>query len=217
MVKIIKNCKILFLAGLNTVYVFVKDPPTLHGYVRKKVDNTQHQCNNEVSEGRKDNEVAAWTSPNNGMEVISMCVVPVKLRHGDSGEILKACALLSSCSQFTFILEILLKRFCIKGRRTSITIKTLNGEVNNKSSVIGGLKVASSRNSSEDRLELSDTYTKKYWTLGRKNVATLSKLKQWVYLERTLDNINEDDNIYVGLLIGANCMKTMEPIDAILS
>ena len=91
-----------------------------------------------------------------------MCVVPVKLRYGDSGEILKACALLSSCSQFTFILEILLKRFCIKGRRTSITIKTPNGEVNNKSSVIGGLKVASSRNSSEDRLELSDTYTKKY-------------------------------------------------------
>ena len=32
------------------------------------------------------------------MELISMCVVPVKLRHGDSGETLKTYALLDSCS-----------------------------------------------------------------------------------------------------------------------
>ena len=57
-----------------------------------------------------------------------------------------------------FILERLPKRFGIKARRTSITIKTLNGKVTNKSSVIIGMKVASSRDSSEDWLELPDTY-----------------------------------------------------------
>ena len=46
------------------------------------------QCNSEVSEERKDGELAACAFLNTGMEVISMCVVPVKLRHGDSGEIL---------------------------------------------------------------------------------------------------------------------------------
>ena len=151
------------------------------------------------------------------MEVISMCVVPVKLRHGDSGKTLKTYALLDSCSQGTFILERLPKRFGIKGRRTSITIKTLNGEVTNKSSVISGMKVASSRDSSKDWLELPDTYTKKYLPVGKEDVATPSKLKNWGHLERILDKINEDDNISVGLLMGANCTKALEPIDVIPS
>ena len=103
----------------------------------------------------------------------------VKLRYGDSGKTLKTYALLDSCSQGTFILERLPERFGIKGRRTSITIKTLNGEVTNKSSVISGLKVASNRNSSEDWLEISDTYTKKCLPVGKEDVATLSKLEQW--------------------------------------
>ena len=50
----------------------------LHGYIRKKVDNTKHQCNSEVLEERKDREGAAYMSLNTGMEVISMCLVPVK-------------------------------------------------------------------------------------------------------------------------------------------
>ena len=195
----------------------MKHPTTLHGYIRKKVDNTQHQCNSEASEERKDGEVAACVSLNTGMEVIIMCVVPVKLRHGDSGKTLKTYALLDSCSQGTFILERLPKRFGIKGRRTSITIKTLNGEVTNKSSVISGMKVASSRGSSEDWLELPDTYTKKYLPVGKEDVATPSKLKNWGHLERILDEINEDDNIFVGLLIGANYAKALDPIDVILS
>ena len=194
-----------------------KHPTTLHGYIRKKVDNTQHQCNSDASEERKDGEVAACASLNTGMEVISMCVVPVKLRHGDSGKTLKTYALLDSCSQGTFILERLPKRFGIKGRRTSITIKALNGEVTNKSSVISGMKVASSRDGSEDWLELPDTYTKKYLPVGKEDVATPSKLKNWGHLERILDEINEDDNIFVGLLIGANCTKVLEPIDVIPS
>ena len=112
----------------------------------------------------------------------------------------------------------MLKWFGIKGRKTSINIKTLNGEATNKSSVINGLKVASSRNSSEDWLELPDTYTKKYLPAGKEDVATPSKLQKWDgHLERILDGINEDDNISVGLLIGANCTKAFEPIDVIPS
>ena len=49
-----------------------KHPITLHGYVRKKVDNTQHQCNSEESKERTDGKVAACASLNTGMKVISM-------------------------------------------------------------------------------------------------------------------------------------------------
>ena len=124
---------------------------------------------------------------------------------------------MDGCSQGTFILERLSKRFGIKGRRTSITMKTVNGEVTDNSSVISGLKVASSRNSSKDWPELPGTYTKKYLPIGKEDIATPSKLKQWGHLERVLDKINEDDNISVGLLIGANCTKALELIDVIPS
>ena len=70
-----------------------------------------------------------------------VCSSSKVIRHGDSGETLKTYSLLDSCSQGTFILERLPKRFVIKGKRTSITIKTLNGDVTNKLSVISGLKV----------------------------------------------------------------------------
>ena len=79
-----------------------KHPTTLHGYVRKKVNNTQHQCNKEASQERKDGEVAACASLNTGMEVKSICVVSVKLIHGDPCETLKTYARLDSCSQGTY-------------------------------------------------------------------------------------------------------------------
>ena len=61
-----------------------KHSTTLH--VRKKIDNTQHQCNSQASEERNDGEVAACASMNTDTDVISICVVPIKLRHGDSGK-----------------------------------------------------------------------------------------------------------------------------------
>ena len=75
--------------------------------------------------------------------------------------------------------------------------------------VICGLKVANSKNSSEDWLELPKTYTKQYLSVGKEDIVTTSKLKQWGHLKRILDKINEDGNISVGLLKGANCMKVL--------
>ena len=55
--------------------MFCKHPATPHSYVRKKVGNTQYQCNNETSEERKVDKVAACASLNTGTEVLNMCVV----------------------------------------------------------------------------------------------------------------------------------------------
>ena len=55
-----------------------KHPTALHGFVRKKVDDTQHQCDSEENEERKNGEVAACASFNTGIEVRSMCVVKTR-------------------------------------------------------------------------------------------------------------------------------------------
>ena len=49
-----------------------KHPATLHGSIRRKVDNYQHQCNSLACEERTDGEVAAFEPLNTSMEVITL-------------------------------------------------------------------------------------------------------------------------------------------------
>ena len=57
---------------------------------------------------------------------------------------MKTHALFESCSQVTFMLEKLLRDLGVNGQKTFITTKTVNDEVNNKTTLVEGLKVSSS-------------------------------------------------------------------------
>ena len=115
------------------------------------------------------------------------------------------------------MLETLINNLGVKGQKTSITTKTLNGEVTNKAMVVKGLKVTSGNGDSHDWLELPDIYAKKYLPVDKEYVATLSKLKQWKHLESIASKISPKEEISVGLLIGVKCAKALERIDIIPS
>ena len=53
--------------------------------------------------------------------------------------------------------------------------------------------------------------------VGKEDIATPSKLKQWKHLESTVGKISQNEDISVGLLIRANCAKALEPTDIIPS
>ena len=72
--------------------------------------------------------------------MISMCVIPVNLTYSCSGKIVKTHALLDSLSQGTFMLKKLLRDLGVNGQKTSMTIKTVNGKVNSKTTLVEGLK-----------------------------------------------------------------------------
>ena len=126
-----------------------------------------------------------------------MCVVPVNLTYGCSGKILKTHALLDSCSQGRFMLEKLLQDLGVNGEKTSITIKTVNGEVNNKTTFVEGLKVSSSRDEDGEWTEFPKTFTKRYLPVDQDDITTPSKLKQWKYLEGIMDKISKRDDMWV--------------------
>ena len=79
--------------------------------------------------------VARLYSINTSTDVISMCVVPIKVKYGNSGKILETHTLLDSCYQSIFILERLINNLGVKKQKTSITINILHGEVINKAIV----------------------------------------------------------------------------------
>ena len=146
----------------------------LHGYLRKKtaINSDKGLTDDEKNEGVK------CASVNTDTDIISMCVVPIKVQYGNSGKVLETHFLLDSCSQGTLILETLINNLSVKEQRTSITIKTLSGEVAKKAMVVKSLRVINGNSNSHDWLELPDAYTKKYLSADKEDVATASKLKQ---------------------------------------
>ena len=76
-------------------------------------------------------------------QVISMCVVPVRVKHSDSDKEVKTFELLNTCSQGTFVTEDLISKLAVSGVKTSINIKTLNGnQKQSSSSLVQGIMVS---------------------------------------------------------------------------
>ena len=70
--------------------------------------------------------------------VVSICIVPVKVRHFHSGKKIQTYAMLDWRSQGTFINTDLARKLNADGMKTTIKIKTLNGEDTHESKAISG-------------------------------------------------------------------------------
>ena len=68
--------------------------------------------------------------------VVSMCIVLVKVRHVHSRKEIQTYAVLDCCSQGTFINTDLARKLKAGGVKTTIKIKTLNGEDTQESEAI---------------------------------------------------------------------------------
>ena len=60
-------------------------------------------------------------------KVISMCIVPVKVKHEDGKDTITTYAMLDNCSQGSFIHN-LVKELGVHGMKTTLNLKTLHGE-----------------------------------------------------------------------------------------
>ena len=71
-----------------------------------------------------------------------MCVVPVMVWHKLSNRLVKTDAMLETCSQARFAKENLSSDLGIQGRKTSVMVKTINGEVTKSSEALEYVEVA---------------------------------------------------------------------------
>ena len=156
------------------------------------------------------------------LEVISICVVPLKVkleRHKLSNREVKTFAMLDTGSQVTFAKEKLSSDLGIQGKKTSVTVKTMNGEVTKSSESLEDLEVDQALNRKSERVwgKLTCPYTQEDLSVGSNEVATIDKLKSWDYLDEMKLEVNDNGNIEVTLLIGANRVKVLEPRKLIAS
>ena len=114
-----------------------------------------------------------------------MCIVPVIVQNKDSINEVQTDALLDSCSQGIFILDKLVKAKAVltSGRKTSVTIKTINEEQTSSLMVIEDLQVADINNVEGGWRDLPKIYTKPDLCVDNAHITRPSRLKQWKYLD----------------------------------
>ena len=62
---------------------------------------------------------------------------------------------------------------------------------------------------------MPSAFSKKEIPVDSCEIATARKLKKWDYLERISKELGDNEDINVDLLIGANCLEVLEPMEVI--
>ena len=94
----------------------------------------------------------------------------------------------------------------------------MNGGEIHLSAAVDGLEAASNNKSiNEQWIKLPKCYTTSDLPIDAKEVATKEKLAKWKYLDNISKKTCQYDNSKIGILIGANCSKTIESIEVIPS
>lgn len=138
-------------------------------------------------------------------------IVPVQIRHKGS-RVLKTYAFLDQGSTATFCTEDLAKRLNIRGRKTEYILHTMSQEQKVSSYVLSDLEVCGL--DGQDYIKLPNVYTHPDIPAKKTNIPQQKDLEKWSYLNRVhLPNVEAE----IGLLIGANAHKAMEPWEIINS
>ena len=151
-------------------------------------------------------------------KIISMCIAPVKIGHAGAKKEVSTLAMLDNCSHGTFMKESIQKNLVISGRKTKITMKTLNGKHNMESTVVTGLKVSKNVHGEGVRwLNFPATYTREALPADVEKVAIQEKAKKWNHLKIIAEKLSTETNMEIGFLIGTNCSKVLEPQEVLPS
>ena len=151
-----------------------------------------------------------------GSKIISMCIVPVKVEHGDSKGVITTYAMLDNCSQGSFIHDNLVKKLGVHGLKTTLNNKTLRGKKTENNMVEKNIKVTGMSDDCS-LLSLPKLYIRRKKPVVKEEIDTPAKIKEWKHLRSILNKIVQKDNLQVGLMISANCMKALEPTKIIHS
>ena len=98
-------------------------------------------------------------------------------------------------------------------------IKTLIGHETESSEIVKRLLVltAASQNEQQQWIKLPAAFSIKEIPVESCEIATSGKLQKWKYAEKIFGEINNNKNIKVEVLIGANCLEALNPLEVIPS
>ena len=99
--------------------------------------------------------------------------------------------------------------------KTTLTFKTLHREKTESTIAVEGIQVTE-MSGDGSLLTLLKLYAREI-PVDKEENGTPAKFKEWKHLRSISNEIVQKDDVQVGLLIGANCMKALEPTKIIHS
>ncbi|KAJ8034239.1 hypothetical protein HOLleu_20992 [Holothuria leucospilota] len=148
-----------------------------------------------------------------GVSKTCLSIVPVRVKSKSTNKDVETYAFLDNGSTDTFISEDLALQLSVSGPETKIMLSTLQQEELVDSRVITNLEVCDLEG--HNTLLLPKVFTQKRIPVCKDDIVTQDDLKKWPYLSRV--SLPNSRAMEVGILIGNNVHKAMEPWDVINS
>ena len=160
-------------------------PTLLDGYVLKDKRSTDggDKDPKKTEEAIKnsfaglDDLKCAATSKEHESYVISMCVVPVKVKHEHGANDVATYAMLDNCSQGSFIHDSLFKKLGVTGSKTIINLKNLHGVRSEKAVSVEGIKVSQLQGNSS-WLNLPKLYARRNLPVDKEEIVTPARISK---------------------------------------
>ena len=163
-----------------------------------------------VTTSHAETEEAVCSVVGTGNPVTAVPIVPVRLKA--AGNEVLTYAMLDSCSTATFVLEDVAACLDVKGADTKLMVRTVNGTKLHDAKVLNGLTVTDLNG--ENAITLPKTYTKEDISAIEVDVQSPELTRRWKNLNRVAEFMpSKLHGAKVGLLIGSNCPKALEPMD----
>ena len=198
----VKSCKQLLACRL----CFELHSSGMHDYMKRKTNEDR----NNAKPRELGTDTVKCDSVNGKLdaEIINTCIAAVWVGHMSSSKMVKTYAMLDNCSHGSFIKEEIIEELGITGRKLKLSLKTLTGQKSEELAAVNGLIVAGiscGKEGSAEWIEVTKGYSRNLLPVEREN-----KIKKWKYLNPITAEITQNDDIEVGMLIGANYMKALE-------
>ena len=108
----------------------------------------------------------------------------------------------------------------ITGKKLQLSLKTLAGEKSEDTMTINRLiisRIDLKKTNTNELIELPRAYSKQSLPVEREEIAPPNKIKKWDYLKSISRETTQQDDMQIVMLIGANCMKALEPLEIVSS
>ena len=193
-------------------------PTALHGSTPNKKSKADDGNQKMDGEGNLKSNFAGFNNDlkcasmtwKTGYKVISVCIVSVKVKHGDGKDMITTYVMLDNSSQGSFIHDNLVKELEVHGMKTTSNLKTLHGEKTESTIIVKEIKVTG-MSGDGSLLSLPKLYRRREIPVDRKEIGNPAKIKERKHLRSIKNEIVQRDDVQVGLLIGANCIQALEP------
>lgn len=142
-----------------------------------------------------------------GKEECVLSIVPVCVKAQRGTKTVKTYAFLDTRSSATFATESLINQLCMTGRNANISLRTMGNESVVNTCIVTGLEISSLDGT--QFIELPEVYSQKTIPVTKDNIPCQEDVDSWPHLKEVKRPFIQAE---VGLLIGANVPKALEPL-----